>query len=76
MAGAGDAPWAAPEGAPEWVSAYEALGVRADATEEEINQAFRAIARTCHPDKARPEMKATGNLYTLHSDIRRCRPVY
>lgn len=31
---------------------YEALGVAADASPEDIKKAFRRVARTCHPDVA------------------------
>ncbi len=53
---------------------YKILGVRADATAGELKQAFRRLARECHPDRdpknpwAEDEFKELSAAYDLLSD--------
>lgn len=46
---------------------YEILGLRADATTEDVRKAWLAIARECHPD-THPGNKAAAERYRLSND--------
>ncbi|MFH1559535.1 MAG: DnaJ domain-containing protein [Patescibacteria group bacterium] len=57
---------------------YEVLGVKKDASQDEIKRAYRSLAHKYHPDKAggdAEKFKEINQAYQVLSDEKKTRPV-